>query len=274
VKRSLPFLLTVIATAPVCAQTLPLAPPTPASAPAAVTTAPATVPAEALDPKARELLQMLHDRRNTLRDFTANVDYMVTHPVTEETSGKRGTVDFIMDQAKGPIFTVGFEENIRKDGSVERKYKQQIIFDGVYVTWKDFPAKEFTHTRELPEGASPGDAVTLNGPMTLPIGLNVEDVGRNFTVTVLPARRTEMDRQSLRLVPRPGGGSKFDFRQLDITIDTKLELPVELREIARGRDGDITVIHLTNIQTNTGKAKMQDPTPPAGWTERAAKSSP
>jgi hypothetical protein len=66
----------------------------------------------------------------------------------------------------------------------------------------------------------------------------------------------------------PRAISKFDFKQLDITIDKKLELPIKLVQTAKGRQGDITTIKLTDIQPNTGKAKMQDLTPPPGWTQR------
>jgi hypothetical protein len=250
------------------AQTPPPANPVPV-APNALSPAPPPAGADptvspTLDPMARELLQTLHDRRNTLKDFTAKIDYSVKHPVTEEVSGKRGTVDFLIDPVKGPIFSVDFTVDTDEDGKAKRTHHQQIIFDGVDMTTKDFQPREFTRSRMLPDGAQPGDAVTLNGPMTLPIGLNVDDVARNFQVTVVPA--SDPNLAELRLIPRTLG--KFDFKQLDFTVDRRLELPVKMVQTAKGRDGDVTTIQLSDIQPNTGKARMQDPTPGPGWTER------
>jgi hypothetical protein len=233
-----------------------------AQAPAA--SAPADAP---LDPQARALLDTLHDRRNTLKDFTATIDYSVRHPVTDETSGKRGTVDFLMDPARGPVFTVDFAVDTDESGKPKRTHHQQIIFDGTDITTRDFGSREYMTIRELPPGASPGDAVSLNGPLTLPIGIDVNDVLKNFQVSLAPAPAGGApDQATLRLVPR--AISKFDFKQLDITIDKKLELPIKLVQTAKGRQGDITTIKLTDIQPNTGKAKMQDLTPPPGWTQR------
>jgi hypothetical protein len=101
--------------------------------------------------------------------------------------------------------------------------------------------------------------------MTLPIGLRVEDVAANFEVTVVPDA-SNADQTTLRFVPKTTG--KFDFRNLQVTIDLKLELPVKLVQTARNRD--VTTITLTDVQVNTGKARMQDPAPPPGegWRER------
>ncbi len=224
-------------------------------------------PMQPLDPAVESLLKTLQDRRETLKDFTAKIDYSVYHPVTDDTGGKRGTLDFQIDAAKGPIFTVDFTDDTDADGKAKRTHHQQVIFDGKNVTTKDFEPKEFMRMDVLPPGAKPGDAVTLNGPLTLPIGIRVDEVARNFEVTLLPPEAgAGPDEATLRLMPRVAG--KFDFKQLDITVDKKLELPTKLVQTAKNKD--VTTIKLTDIQINAGKAHMQGEDVPAseGWKER------
>jgi hypothetical protein len=38
--------------------------------------------------------------------------------------------------------------------------------------------------------------------------------------------------------------------------------------VQTAKNKDVTTIKLSDIQLNTGRARMQDPTPAAGWTER------
>lgn len=229
--------------------------------------APPAVPDVPLSPEARDILKMLEARRDTLKDFTGKIDYSVFHPDLGDNTGKRGTVDFLVDPNKGPNFTVDFTADT-EDGKPRRAHHQQVIFDGQNVTTKDFPVKQFIRINVVPPGGKPGDATTLNGPMPLPVGIKVDEVEQNFNVTVLPGTTGGPDHVTLRLAPKVA--SKFDFRQLEVTIDKKLQIPVKLVQTARNRD--VTTITLTDIQLNTGKARMQDPNPPAGegWTERKA----
>jgi outer membrane lipoprotein-sorting protein len=225
-------------------------------------------------PEVMDLLKMLQDRKDSLKDFTAKIDYSVYHPATDETSGKRGTVDFLVDPNKGPVFTADFTADTDEDGKPKRAHHQQVIFDGQNVTVKDFAVKQFTVINVLPPGGKPGDAITLNGPMTLPIGIRVEDVLANFNVTLAtptpenPAPKSP-DQKVLRFIPK--SATRFDnFRQLEITVDKKLQLPVRLVQTAKNKD--VTTITLSDIEPNTARARMQDPNPPAneGWTQRDA----
>jgi outer membrane lipoprotein-sorting protein len=101
--------------------------------------------------------------------------------------------------------------------------------------------------------------------LPLPIGLNVEDVVRNFEVTLMPS--TTPDQVVLRLVPRSGAEAKFpEFKQLEIRVDKKLELPIKI--VRSDRTGDVTTVDFSDIAINTGKSKMVDTTLPSGpdWT--------
>jgi len=234
---------------------------------------PMGMPTSAVAPEVMDLLKMLEKRKETLKDFTGKIDYSVYHPVTDETSGKRGTVDFLVDPNKGPLFSVDFTVDTDDVGKPKKAHHQQVIFDGQNVTTKDFTTKQFIRVNVVRPGGKPGDAITLNGPMPLPIGVRVEEVLANFDVILAPPTPgnpapASKDQVVLRFTPK--AGSKLDFRQLEITVDKKAELPVRLVQTAKNKD--VTTITLTEIEINTGRARMQDPNPPAneGWTQRDA----
>jgi hypothetical protein len=218
-------------------------------------------------PEILNLLKMLRDRKNTLKDFTADIDYDVMDLRIKTSSGKTGKLAYLVDPAKGPIFSADFDF-ATENGKPTRQYFVQFIFDGKELTIKDMGlnGKGRTHIRKnlLPPGAKPGDAVTLNGALPLPIGLDVDEVLQAFEVTLVPLSDANVG--VLKLVPRDK--KKFDYERLDVTVDKKLELPVKL--VQEGADNTETTIKLTKIDVNSGKAKMLDASTPAseGWVPK------
>ncbi len=216
-----------------------------------------------MDSVARETLTMLQGRRGTLRDFQAGVNYDVMHLKSGgDREGKLGKVDYLMDPTVGPTFTVRFEMDTA-DGVPIKKHRQDLIFDGTNVTIIDYAGKTFTRRRVLAEGAKPGDATSLSGEIALPIGVDVEDIAKNFAVAVEAGGGA--DQVVLKLVPRDAGGP-FRFKSLVMTVDKKLELPVKV--VRAERNGDVTTVELKDVAVNTGKGKMGDVSLPKGgeWT--------
>jgi len=233
---------------------------------------PAAVPLGPLPPisaEVREVLQLLHDRKDTLKEFTAKIDYSVEDK-TGDVTGKQGTLAFVEDPIKGATFSVLFSYNTR-DGKKTMAYHQEIIFDGKDLTTKDFGTDDkgrlFTRSNMLPPGAKPGDAVSLNGALPLPIGIDVDDVVRNFDASLLPSK--DADKAVLKLVPRTHG--KFNYDSLVVTVDKKKDVQLPLKMVITAPGGDsVTTMVLDDLKINTGAAKMLDAKTPAseGWTER------
>jgi outer membrane lipoprotein-sorting protein len=230
----------------------------------AQTTAPATQPQRVpqMDPLAESTLQMLHDRRDTLKDFQAKVVYDVYHGRSDDHEGKLGRVDFLMDPVNGPEFSVHFTEDTAEEKPVKR-HEQDLVFDGRNLTVIDRRAMQYHRQDVLGAGAKPGDAVTLNGPVPLPIGISPEDVAKNFEVSVEPS--TDAKTMVLKLVPRAEVKGNFEFKQLELTVDKALQLPVKI--VRTDKKGDVTTVEFKEPAINTGKATMIDTTPPkeAGW---------
>ena len=258
----------LLAAVPACAQTTPAgdAPAMPA-APAAVPQVGPVVPPKPLSEEAKATLQALHDRKETLKDFSGKIDFDVEDGRSGDHNGKLGTVDFIMDPTKGPTFSAKFTANRKGQGprATYMAYNLWYIFDGRDFTIKDFGAndntKQYVHDTLLPPGAKPGSAATLSGAMPLPIGLDVEDVARNFDVTALPSKNA--DEAVVKLVPRDK--QKFKYEELTVTLDKKQQLPVKLAQV--GANGDTTTIVLTALKINAGGVTLADASTPAdkGW---------
>jgi hypothetical protein len=224
--------------------------------------APSGPPAEAkpLSSAAREVLQMLEDRKKTLKDFTAKIDYSVEH-IAGDVDGKLGRVDYV-DGAGGPQFSVDFTTDT-VNGKPRHKRHSQIIMDGKDVIGIDFDAKQFSKSPSPPTNS-------LDSHIPLPIGIKVDDVTANFNVEERPEKVANPDRVTLRLVPRMKG--KFEYRHLDVTVDKKLQIPVELQ---MNRNDEITRIKFLEPDINSGKAKVITPITPdpsKGWTINAGKA--
>ena len=226
----------------------------------AQTTAPTTQPL--MDPLADSTLQMLHDRRDTLKDFQAKVIYDVYHPDTDDHEGKTGKVDFLIDPTNGPAFSVHFTEDTA-DGKPVKRHEQDLVFDGRKLTMIDRRAMRYDQQAVLKPGEKPGSEQTLKSQVPLPIGILPEEVKKDFAVTV---ESSDEKTTVLKLIPHPDVKADFDFKQLDLTVDKQLQLPLKI--VRTDKKGVVTTVEFSKEPTiNTGKSTMIDTTPPKepGW---------
>jgi len=232
-----------------CAQTASV-PPTPTTA----STAPA------LDPEVRQILQQLHDRKATLKDFTAQIDYSVQHPAGD-VDGAIGTAVYV-DDGKLSKLAVTFTHDT-DEGKKVRVRKRHFILDGKAFTMVDFKGKEFKQQLAPPEKQF--NPNSLDAMIPVPIGIDVDEIAMNFEVTLLPPPPpADANVHAISVVPRVKG--RFDFKRLDLFIDKKLQLPVKVVHHAVG--GDVTTMTFSEIKVNAGKVDFPSTVPPteAGWT--------
>ena len=95
----------------------------------------------ALSPRARDILTLLHDRKNTLKDFVGKIDYSTVNKVGD-VAGKRGTVDYITDPTRGPIFSADFTMN------TENEEAQTRLSHPIHLRWPRL------HGQGLPGGTT------------------------------------------------------------------------------------------------------------------------
>jgi len=217
----------------------------------------ASAPAAAMPAEAGEVLKMLQDRKGTLKDFTAKVDYSVEH-IGGDVDGKLGTVDYKDDEG-GQKFSVDFTV-VTVNGKPTHKAHSQLICDGKNVTVIDYDSKQYNQSPSPPTNS-------FKSELPLPIGIKVEEVAENFSVAVRPAGGGGKDGNvvTLRLTPLVKG--RFEYTALDVSVDRKLQIPVKV--VVYTNRGETTTIRFLEPEVNTGKAKVLVAAPPAdptGWT--------
>ena len=227
--------------------------------------APAGGPAAASgepSPEAMDVLNTLEARKATLKDFTAKVELRTDH-LAGDTESKLGDAEFVNDAPGDPRFAAHFTK-ATAGGKALPSPDEQVIFDGAKLALVDNKAKTFRLTTMTTPGGVPGGVTSVGGPMPLPIGLKPADVVRDFVVTMGEA--PDAEHVVLKLVPRAAVKSKFDYKSMTLTVDKKLELPVKVE--LNQKSSDVTTISLTDVQVNSGAAKIPPVTPPtgSGWT--------
>ena len=118
-KRAFLGLAVLLGAVPACAQTAPAGgeiPVMPVAPPAGGAQVGPVLPPKPMSEEAKATLQTLHDRKETLKDFTGKIDFDVEDGHSGDHNGKLGDVQFIMDPTKGPTFSATF--NTQRKGKL------------------------------------------------------------------------------------------------------------------------------------------------------------
>ena len=237
---------------------------------AQATTPATTAAATAPSPEAVGTLQLLQDRDQTLKDFTATIRYEVYHPRTDDTEVRKGDVSYLKADE---IAKFAAHFTLQGVGGSFSKVDRTLVFDGRWIIDRDAEAKVFKKVQIVPPDSKVKPLKLGEGPMPIPIGQDTQRVLHDFAVSVEPTDPKMPDASEvvhLKLVP----GSKeltkaYDMNNLEIWVNRKIELPVKL--VREDLDGNITTIALSDPQINQGAAKIFDlPTPKSneGWDVR------
>ncbi len=256
-SRIVPIIL-LLAAVPAYAQTVPTTAPA-ASEPAA--TAPDDTSSEA-----RAILDLLEKRGDTLKDFHGTLAYSVYHAKTDEAEANDGYIDYIKAPTGGTRFSVR-RSNIKLDGKImKQNLELDMVFDGQWLTLID-PLKKIFRRIQVAPPVAPGqpapNVMKIDGPIPMPIGQKTADVIKEFQVQLLPTKDENL--LQLKLTPRIKG--KYDFSELDLTIDRRMQIPVKM--VSTAPRGDVTTVEFHDLQINQDHAKIIDvktPDQKDGWT--------
>jgi hypothetical protein len=266
--RALVFVLTLVPVSMALAQNAAPAPQTPPSAttaPSATATLPTTTPA------VMHILQMLHDRDATLRDFTAKVRKEDLNVKVGDKEYRDG--DAAYQKLEG-VTKLGIHFSVlRGDDVPPTPLDEDLVFDGRHFIHRDGKAKTYSVQELVPAGENFNPLKLGAGPLPLPIGQDPAEILRDFTVTLEPVNAKDLPKgykdaselTAIKLVPRVVG--KYDFKSAVLVIDPKLELPIRIATVSR--DDNLGSVTLTDVRVNLGKLKILDvPEPQAnsGWT--------
>lgn len=224
------------------------------------------------EPDAEALLDRLHARDATLKDFAGKLQLISSNARTGEQKNFSGNVQY---QKAGATTKLYVRFDVQKDETgvvVDKNLQHDILIDGRWLIDSDGKNRRFVKQELVPPGKTYNPFKLGQGPLPLPIGQPKEDILARFTVTLIPAdARDPVNTSHLRLVPINERYQQiYKMMQMDLWVDLAHDLPVKVVRTDLGEptdDGsrDTTTVVLKDLQVNAGQIKIPAlPTPDAG----------
>jgi outer membrane lipoprotein-sorting protein len=223
---------------------------------------PATAAAtEVIDPNAADpnvidpnsplglLLAKINIAAKNLKSCQAVVDYLfIQEPeLLDSRTLRQGTL-YYQKNNKGSVLRLNFDTTKQDDGESQVK-KEHYLFDGVWLTKIDYTLRQIDQYQQSPAD-KPADVfeyISHNFPI---VGFTGTDtLQKQFVVSLVPPKDDEKGQEHLLLKVKPNSVYKDDYSQIDLWIDSKLNLPV--RMVSLSTQGDIYDLRLTKPELNT-----------------------
>lgn len=214
--------LLILIAAPVCAADKA------ATRPATPATAPATRPA--VDPATRKILDDLEKIGGEHATIAAELDYRVDDRMTGDVEARTGAVEYKKAVGKEPAkFHVRFD-TLQQGKGKRFKDKIEYGFDGAYLTVKKHRVKQMTRYQTVAKGEKAQPLRLGKGPFPVPFGQKADDILKYFQVRTRPSgAKDPKNTDYLHLTPFPQYRDQINFLRLEMWIDRKLRLPVQVR---------------------------------------------
>ena len=207
-----------------------------------------TAPAAASDPNALDkVLKNLEAKANELKSYQVNMDYLFKQPVLESQQRRTGVL-YYAQFGKESFLRIDFN-TLQQDEEKEQTYRQQYIFDGVWLLEVDHKLQSATR-RQLAEPNKPLDAFALASKHLPVLGFSkVEDLRRQFEMQLVVDPQAETDApHHLHLKVKPDSVYKDDYATIDFWIDRKIGLPMRVEAVTP--EEDVYEIKLTDPKVN------------------------
>ncbi len=205
-------------------------------------------PATAPDPNALDkVLKNLEAKATELKSYQVNMDYVFKQPLLESQQRRTGVLYYAKFD-KESFLRVDFN-TLQQDEEKQQTYKQQYIFDGVWLLEVDHQLKTATR-RQLAEPNQPLDAFSLASKHLPVLGFSkVEDLRTQFEISLVAEPQAEAAApQHLHLKVKPDSVYKDDYATIDFWIDRKIGLPMRVEAVTP--EEDVYEIELTDPKVN------------------------
>jgi outer membrane lipoprotein-sorting protein len=238
----------------------------------AFTTTRADEPALKPDSDLDATLDALNARGQNLKDFTADVALHTADNRTGEDTAQIGTVTFQNRNNGDSRIKVGFDkkESDNGDHKITQKQKLDYVLEDGWLTDRDYQKKLEVRRQVLKPGQKMNLLKLGEGPFPLPIGQDKDDVKKQFEASKIPAAADDpKDTVHIKLVPRPGSQFEKRFKQIDVFVDTKTNMPARIDTVEKA--GTTRSTELKNVKLNTGvkdEAFVLPPIANDGWNRR------
>jgi outer membrane lipoprotein-sorting protein len=194
-----------------------------------------------------EYLKKLRQRTKELNTFECTIEYLFNQPLLESKTLKKGVLYYRKSGDKSKL-RINFK-TLKQDDYKEEKFREEYIFDGVWLTQLDYEIKAARLVQQA-EPDEPVDAFDLakrNFPM---IGFSkAEDLTKEFEIG--PAEELTIEgKKYIRFDFEVKSGSIYEqeYKTVDLWIDKKLLLPAKI--VAVTTEDDIYEIQFKKARLN------------------------
>ena len=193
------------------------------------------------------ILKQLKQKTTKLKSYEGQVHYQYRQPLLESTSLRKGVL-YCAKFGKASKLRVNFL-TLKQDDEKEQKYREEYIFDGVWLTQIDYQIKQANRYR-LAEPNEPVDAFDLAAKNFPIIGFaKIEDLSKDFEIKLVEEKESEPSQFiKLHLKVKPDSAYKDDYTSFEFWIDQKLNLPAQI--VAVTTEEDISQVKLLKPQVN------------------------
>jgi len=201
------------------------------------------------DPNALDrVLKNLQDKAGELKTYQVNMDYVFKQPLVESQQRRTGVLYYAKFDTRSSL-RIDFQ-TLQQDQEKPQTYKQQYLFDGVWLWEVDYQLETATR-RQLAEPNQPLDAFSLASKHLPVLGFSkAEDLRQQFEIELVPEPATQpAPRQHLHLKVKPDSVYKDDYVTIDFWIDRQIGLPAEVKAVTP--EEDVYEIKLTDPKVNT-----------------------
>jgi hypothetical protein len=201
-----------------------------------------------------EYMKKLREKTKQLNAFECAVEYLFNQPLLESKTLRKGVLYYRRFGNKSKL-RINFNL-IQQEDYKEQKYREEYIFDGVWLTQLDYQVKAAKLIQQA-EPNEPVDAFDLarrNFPI---IGFSsTEDLKKEFEIQLIEEQETgENNFVKFHLVVRPDSLYKDDYTAIDFWIDKKTNLPAKIMAVTT-EPADAPIIEKDNYLIKFIKPKV------------------
>jgi len=193
------------------------------------------------------ILKKLQNKANELTSYQCKLDYVFRQPLLESQTRQKGTLQYAKFEDRSYL-RIDFR-TMQQDEEAEQAYRQQFLFDGVWLWHIDYPIKN-AEGRQITEPNQPADAFALASRRVPVLGFSqVEELEKQFAIELVKQEQPETTPyHHLHMKVLPESVYKDDYVTIDFWIDKKLTLPARVTAVTT--EQDVCEIKLLTPQVN------------------------
>ena len=195
-----------------------------------------------------QILKQLKKQTKELNSYHGRIEHLSRQPeLFDSKTLRKGDLYYEKSNEKSKL-RINFE-TLKQDDEKEQKYREEYIFDGVWLTQIDYQIKQANRYR-LAEPNEPVDAFDLAAKNFPIIGFTkIEDLNKDFEIKLVQEKESEPSQLiKLHLKVKPDSVYKDDYTSFEFWIDKKLNLPAQI--VAVTTEEDISQVKLLKPQVN------------------------